>query len=257
MSLPILGGMAFPSIEAFQFEVSLSTLVRFLNPPLPLAQLQRLSIMTPQVESPAQIRTLFCGIAINCPNISKVKLSSPYRSLHDIPEPLTFSCLEPLMACRFLTSFSINTPAVVEFDDTQAACAASSWPLMRKLSLWHLHSLYINRPFRTTFASLSTFAKHCQDLQILKMNVHPSNIPPPGAREPFPKLGCLSLTVGPAKYSRRELASFIAEITPPTSELSIEAAVHVARRHTGAKYEDRVAKVSYNVGLLRRGLDIT
>lgn len=259
--LPTLGNGAFPSIKVLELKVPLSTLHPFLKPPFPVAQLQRLVIRTPRAESPAQIRAFFSTIATECPTINHIKLYIHTTVYHADFSPLPFSCLAPLLACRSLTALVLGTPSVLELDDAQAAAAASSWPQMRKLRLF-AHMAFRPRnvawPMRATCAALSAFAKHCPDLRNLDISVHLSGIPPPGARTPFQNLDFLDLGVGvgAAKYSRREVATFIAEVTPPGSVVYGTALVHPEELHNTWKHEERLEETLSMVASLRRSGDV-
>lgn len=219
--MPVVEEGQFQAIREIHFKANLWNAARFLRSAFPAWRLRQLLVKTLRLETTSSIGGFFSVVAAVCPSIEVLTLWVDNAITRNFG-PISFSSIEPLLACRSLKSFSFEAPSLLDLDDTQAAAMGLNWPRLEKL---HLNPLSFPQPgesIRMTLAGLNVFAKHCQELKYLAVciQVSPSDIPPLKACGSFSKLETLVMGVRNANYDVEKVALYLTDITPSNCTLA-------------------------------------
>jgi hypothetical protein len=246
-SLPILPTGAFSNIREIHMQASLTSMIRFLQPPFPATCLRQLAISSAWVENYSTIGLFFESVGSACANIDTLLFKVHAMDFEEISNPLPFSCLEPLLACKSLISLSLDMPIFLDLDDTHAALMASSWPRLQRLHLNPHPWTHFSHDIRLTFGVLNILAKGCPDIQYLGVYVQPTL--PMEPWNPLPKLQHLVLGSNAYSYSVEDIAFFLTLVTPPTCEFNVEPITH---HLILSYYRERLKKVFSLVSIMRK-----
>lgn len=219
-SLPVLKNGAFPNLKEIHLQASLTSVIPFLRPPFPAAGLRWLSISTLTPESHGTISGFFETVGKYCTNIDGLELNAHLANHEDVQEPLPFAAVEPLLACKSLSSLSIDTPFFLNIEDTHLALMVSNWPRLRKLHLNPQPWPYPSHHIRLTFEIFRIFSRHCPDIEHLGVYIQPTIPTEPCG--PLPKLQKLALGSNTVLYSVEDVAFFLTGVTPPTCTFAVE-----------------------------------
>ncbi|KAJ7127934.1 hypothetical protein C8R44DRAFT_101075 [Mycena epipterygia] len=212
--IPVVGPNSFPCLTEIAFLAHLWNATRFLQNILPGSSLRRILVRTLSVECSENLAIFFDAVASDCPGIESLAVSVVFRDITGA-EPVPFSCMEPMLACHALTSFTFATPCPLAITDSQLTTLAVAWPRLEILKLnpapfpqWD--------PAALTLSALPILGEHCPNLRELALLVHPDMIPTPSPAHPLRRLTSLRLGVTGYRYDEQDLALFLAMATPPS-----------------------------------------
>lgn len=255
---PAISRSCFPSLQVMTFKANLWDIVHLLQHPqqlpdssdlrtmpldispasrtFPAYRLTELCIYALHDEKSSDVHALFLSLAELCPDIEEIKLIfSPPRSTPPAPPQITgevptpndpdffvsYTCLEPLLACKRLRVFALQATYPLSLEDEHVEKLAKAWGSLEELSLTPLpYPLpwpytfrfdpldrydYDEDPQREpqlsvpTLAALDALAAHCPKLRTLSLYLHASVCAPPSLSSPtFQNLESLELGFAPS-----------------------------------------------------------
>ncbi|KAJ6550849.1 hypothetical protein DFH09DRAFT_606904 [Mycena vulgaris] len=216
--VPVLGPESFLCLTEIAFLAHLWNATRFLRNIVSFSPLRCILVRTLSLESPDNMEIFFTALAVACPGIESLAVSIVFGNVQQF-DPVPFSCLEPVLVCRSITSFSIATPCPFAITDAQLTTLGSAWP--------HLELLKLNpapfpqlAPAELTLSALPILGACCPKLRELALRVHPDTVPAIANAHMLPRLTTLRLGMSGCQYNDQDLAMFLAAATPPACHIS-------------------------------------
>ncbi|TDL23874.1 hypothetical protein BD410DRAFT_767699 [Rickenella mellea] len=221
---PMLLDGAFPSLTDLSCDSTLCDISSFFMAKFAPANITSLYVQTASIETPSSFSQCLKALFSTCKMLQSLNLclliDGSEENLIGNSDSISFKDLCPILDFPCLTSFELAHYRLLDITDDDVDHLARNWPSLKCLNL-NSDPVVLDDP-KISFASFSSLARHCPNLDHLGLYLNPSpdHIPKPAV--PFKMLTSLQFGTSPIQ-SEDHAALYLSEVCPPSCEIEVGA----------------------------------